>query len=253
MPSNKIELFLCNTQQPVPEKLLNKYLNLLPASERMHLTKLSGSRWKNQLVSLALLYSELAAKTGEPSDILKIDRNANGKPYLENFSQYQFNMSHSKDFIALAIGKTDPIGLDLEKIDFSRRNLPHISERFFPSIENEVLLKYTGKERTLMFYRIWTLREAWVKANGEALIPNMKNIEFLIEESKCIINAETKLRGGQFFLYRSVENFFLAFCSLGLNLKLKDFDFAAKRGLPLQRWENIDQLELDCSIQTVNL
>ena len=252
MPSNKIELFLCNTQQPIPEKLLKKYLNLLPTTEQVRLSHLSGSRWKNQLVSLALLYSELAAKTGEPSDILKIDRNANGKPYLENFSQYQFNMSHSKDFIALAIGKTNPIGLDIEKIDFSRRNLPHISERFFPAIENEVLSKYTGKERTLMFYRIWTLREAWVKANGEPLIPNIKNIEFLVEESKCIINGETKLRGGQFFLYRSVENFFLALCSLGFNLKIKDFNLTAKKGLPLQRWKNIEQLELDCSMQTLN-
>ena len=253
MPSNKIELFLCNTQQPIPEKLLNKYLNLLPSAEGIRLTKLSGTRWKNQLVSLALLYSELAAKTGESPDNLKINRNANGKPYLENFSQYQFNMSHSKDFIALAIGKIDPIGLDIEKIDFSRRNLSNISGRFFSPIENEALLKYTGKERTLMFYRIWTLREAWVKANGEALIPNMKNIEFLVEESKCIISGETKLRGGQFFLYRLVENFFLAFCSLGLNFKIKDSDFAVKRGLPLQPWKNMDRLELDCSIQTVNL
>ena len=131
-------------------------------------------------------------------------------------------MSHSKDFIALAIGKTNPIGLDIEKIDFSRRNIPRISERFFPAIENEVLLKYTGKERTLMFYRIWTLREAWVKANGESLIPNMKNIAFLVEQSKCIINGETNLRGGQFFLYHSVENFFLAFCRLGLNFKISN-------------------------------
>ena len=252
MPANKIELFLCNTKQPIPEKLLNKYLNLLPTTEQVRLTHLSGPRWKNQLVSLALLYSELAAKTGEPPDKLKIIRNANGKPYLENFSQYKFNMSHSKEFIALAIGKTNPIGLDIEKIDFSRRNISHISERFFPAIENEVLLKYTGEERTLMFYRIWTLREAWVKANGESLIPNMKNIAFLVEQSKCIINGETNLRGGQFFLYRSVENFFLAFCRLGLNFKIRDFDFVAKSGLPLQRWENIEQLELDCSIQTLN-
>ena len=165
---------------------------------------------------------------------------------------YTDDISEPKNLLHAAIGFSTVSKGIIEKIDFSRRNIPHIAERFFPSIENELLLKYTGKERTLMFYRIWTLREAWVKANGEALIPNMKNIEFLIEESKCIINAETKLRGGQFFLYRSVENFFLAFCRLGLNFKIKDFDFVAKSGLPLQRWENIEQLELDCSIQTQN-
>ena len=77
---------MCDAREPSSEALLLKYLAALPYKEQIRLTKFSGVKWKNRLISLALLYSELAAKTGEPSDILKIDRNANGKPYLENFS-----------------------------------------------------------------------------------------------------------------------------------------------------------------------
>ena len=253
MPSTKIDIFLCNTQKPVPEMLLQEYLEILPTKEQIRLTKFSGSRRKNQLVSLALLYSELAIKTGESSENLKISRNTNGKPYLADFSQYEFNLSHCKDFIVMAIAQTDPIGIDIEKVDLSRRNLHRISERFFSSKENEALSKYKDEKHALMFYRLWTLKEAWVKANGEALIPNINTIEFSIDESSFTIDSVKKFKGGQFLLYRPLENFLLAFCSLSLNVKLKTSDFAVKKGLPLRPWENIGQLDLDSTIQNLNL
>ncbi len=253
MSVNKIDLFLCDAREPISEALLLKYLAALPYKEQIRLTKFSGVKWKNRLISLALLYSELAIKTGEKSKNLRISRNTNGKPYLEEFSQYKFNLSHSNDFIALAIARTNSIGLDIEKIDFSRRNLPRISARFFSSVENEALLKYKGKKYALMFYRLWTLKEAWVKANGEALIPNIRNIEFLIEESKFTINSIKNLQNGQFFLYRPLGNFILAFCSLDLNLKIKYSDFKVKTGLPLLPWKNVDRLGPDYKIRNLNL
>lgn len=79
----------------------------------------------------------------------------NGKPYLKN--NINFNFSHSKDYAICAISD-DEIGCDIEKI--KEANLA-TAKRFYSEKEYENVLKDNSK-----FYKYWTLKESYLKANG---------------------------------------------------------------------------------------
>lgn len=90
----------------------------------------------------------------------------NNKPYIAEFN---FNLSHSGDFVVIAIGKSE-IGIDVEQI---KTHFDH------SSLAKEC---FTINERNLInnledFYCFWTRKEAILKASGEGLIDNLHEIE----------------------------------------------------------------------------
>lgn len=90
-------------------------------------------------------------------------RNENGKPYLKNHSEFQFNISHTRNAIAVAFSNTK-IGIDIEHIispDFK------VAKRFFDSSERDYVLSHKNPERA--FYEIWTKKEAYIKWIGTGL------------------------------------------------------------------------------------
>ncbi len=85
--------------------------------------------------------------------------NEYGKAYLTTPSPSHFNISHSGDYVALAID-TAPLGLDLEKItDFH----PQIAKRCYTPEEQAWL---TSQGSNLAFFKLWTGKEAVMKATG---------------------------------------------------------------------------------------
>lgn len=99
----------------------------------------------------------------EDRPILK--KNIFGKPLLENYPNFYFNISHSGKWIVCAIDD-QPIGIDIQQIVvfdfkfvvefFSIKEIKSISER-----QKEQQLNY--------FYDLWTLKESYVKAKGIGL------------------------------------------------------------------------------------
>jgi 4'-phosphopantetheinyl transferase len=79
-----------------------------------------------------------------------------------------FNLTHSGDFAACAILYGGPIGIDAEDI---RRpiDIIEMAARWFAPPERELLEQLPETRRAEMFFRIWTLKEAIVKATGHGL------------------------------------------------------------------------------------
>lgn len=89
----------------------------------------------------------------------------------ENFS-VDFNLSHSKDGLALAIigGNMEGvrIGCDIEKLR-PRKNLIEIANDFFSQEEMQWIFDGDEGEKIKRFYRIWTAKEAWLKYYGNSI------------------------------------------------------------------------------------
>ncbi|MHC4713125.1 MAG: 4'-phosphopantetheinyl transferase family protein [Planctomycetota bacterium] len=83
-------------------------------------------------------------------------------------SRLRFNMSHSGDVILLAFALGREVGVDVERIqeDFP---VDEVASRFFSPGELEALGEYEGPEKARAFYRIWSRKEAFVKALGGGL------------------------------------------------------------------------------------
>lgn len=105
-----------------------------------------------------------------------LQRTFNGKPYLPNGKIY-FNLTHSKEITALAVGKSE-VGLDCESLDGKPRTV--------------ILKKLSEREQAQIhsladFYTHWTARESFIKYLGESLAACWRRVE--------ILNGDVYFRG----------------------------------------------------------
>jgi 4'-phosphopantetheinyl transferase len=111
-----------------------------------------------------------------------------GKPILVNPYGLHFNISHSGNWVVCAVDN-NPVGIDVEiikPIDFE------IAERFFSKEEYFSLIKQPENMKLKYFYRIWTLKESYIKAEGKGLnIPlNSFNIRITDNSIYSLVGSE---------------------------------------------------------------
>lgn len=105
-----------------------------------------------------------------PQDI-KFNYGVNGKPSLsaeQNQGKIYFNLAHSHDLAIYAITYLSQLGVDIE---YTKRNIEalDIAERFFSKNEIASMQALPVSEQVAAFYKIWTRKEAFVKAIGVGL------------------------------------------------------------------------------------
>jgi 4'-phosphopantetheinyl transferase len=104
----------------------------------------------------------------QPRDLV-FDSGSHGKPFLkEPPVRIQFNLSHSGSRAALVVTRNMRCGIDIEKIR------PEISDqaiaaRFFCSRENEWLQSVPSDKRIEGFFRLWSVKESILKADGKGM------------------------------------------------------------------------------------
>ena len=94
-----------------------------------------------------------------------------GKPYIskeQNILGIQFSLSSSSSIGLLGITRNNPIGIDIEHrntdIDFQG-----ISELYFSESEISHIRENDDLNKSNEFYRIWTMKEAYLKAVGSGM------------------------------------------------------------------------------------
>lgn len=220
MSAASIEI-LCCALPAVGSALLARYESLLNEEElqRLHSFR-SPSGAKEFLVGRALVRTALAARLQcEPYE-LQFTKNADGKPSLSYPpSQWQFNLSHSHDWVALALCENGSVGLDIES--YSRRNnLRAIAQRFFSADENARLAQCGEGEWLDQFFAVWTLKEAHAKALGCGLPKILSCSSVAVDLSTRTIDfklsgAATTTHNVSSWLYRLDENSALALVAHG--------------------------------------
>ncbi|MED4445711.1 4'-phosphopantetheinyl transferase family protein [Bacillus thuringiensis] len=115
---------------------------------------------------------------------IKFEKNKYGKPYLIGYNNFQFNISHSGNFLVCAVDDK-PIGIDIEKVKYIEYK--DIAKRFFSVSEFD----YIDKEEDLptqlnKFYEIWTLKESYIKCCGQGLSIPLKSFSIDIDKYENI-------------------------------------------------------------------
>ena len=117
----------------------------------------------------ALARTMLSDATGLPTSTWRYVKGRSGKPALAadcGDDLLHFNLSHTDGLVACAIGRNE-LGIDVETSD--RRVDFNIADRFFAPEEAQVVRSTSPEERVRIFFRFWTLKEAFIKATGEGL------------------------------------------------------------------------------------
>ncbi|GAB4213054.1 MAG: hypothetical protein OHK0012_08520 [Synechococcales cyanobacterium] len=103
----------------------------------------------------------------QPPGRLLLATLTHGKPYLPDWPDLQFNLSHSQDQALCAVTWGSPLGVDLEV----HRPCPtlKLAQRCFHPNETLWFCQQPRAAQTQAFFQLWTVREAWSKALGVGL------------------------------------------------------------------------------------
>ena len=99
------------------------------------------------------------------ADLENVSFGENGKPFLPG-AGVEFNLSHAGDYAVCAVGGA-ALGCDIERVQTYSMS---VARRFFCERETRLLeAAVTPEEQQDLFFRLWTLKESYLKAVGKGL------------------------------------------------------------------------------------
>lgn len=175
----KIKIVKVNTPEDFGkyEALLHK----ISSERRERISRMKFPRKKTiSLVTELLVRSEISKELGIDRGAIEFSYNEYGKPFLKG-GGYFFSVSHSGEYIAFA-GETDsPIGVDIQ---LKGRADYRVAERFFTEDEYSAICSSPAPERE--FFKIWSLKEAYVKMLGTGMATPFSTFSVLTDEFRKI-------------------------------------------------------------------
>ncbi|AJE50338.1 MULTISPECIES: 4'-phosphopantetheinyl transferase family protein [Paenibacillus] len=178
-----MEIYAIDTSKPEAENHYELLVNRVSLAKQHKL-----DRFLHREDALRGLYADvllrwLACRQLKiPNASLQFTYNAFGKPSLLNAPAFHFNVSHSGKWVVCAIDD-HPLGIDIEQlrpIDFE------VGRVCFSDTEYDALMHQDAESRLSYFYDLWTLKESFVKAEGQGLTLPLKSFSFELEAQPSI-------------------------------------------------------------------
>ena len=156
----------------------------VPASRREKVDRLrSGAAKRLSLCAGALLADALRDRGVDASDML-LAEGPYGKPCLPRRPDVQFSLSHSGTR-AMCVTADAPVGCDIQRI--TPRPL-RLAERFFTQDERRCIFALSSEEaQRAMFFRIWTLKESFIKCVGLGLSLPLESFSVFPEGDRIVL------------------------------------------------------------------
>ena len=114
----------------------------------------------------------------------EIRHTVNGKPFLSDGPH--ISLSHSGDFVCLAVCASAPVGLDIER--HRNQNFAELGKAAFHPIEYDFFMRDPGPVR---FYDLLTLKESYVKMIGAGFLISPSS--YCVLPEKMILPSTEKI------------------------------------------------------------
>lgn len=160
----KMKLIYVRNSREFSQGLWEELISVVPENLRLKINRFRF--WKDRQFSLLgkLLLNTIIQDSFKGKTLSDIKFSKYNKPYLEE--AFSFNISHSGDFILFAyMFDNESLGVDIEIIDST------IELKIFDSVLRTDEKKEINESLTPIhdFYKIWTIKEAVIKADGRGL------------------------------------------------------------------------------------
>ena len=130
-----------------------------------------------------------------------VEYRGNDKPVLISGKDLYFNISHSGDYVALALSDKD-VGCDIQEI---RPYNPRVTKRNYCEKETEFIENSDNKDEN--FIRLWALKESVLKFDGSGIAGGLSNYDF-----SPYVQDENFTAFGCNFYVKKIENTYFALC-----------------------------------------
>lgn len=166
---SEVYVYFLNTVELSKEYLCETYLPNASNHVKEKVARLKSDNAIRETLSAYLLLHKACEELGLNECDSDIATDAYGKPYFAKRTDKYFNISHSHERVMCAIGDV-PVGCDVQKIEDKSERALKIAKRFFTKEEFEKLMSVEEKgERNAFFFRMWTLKESYIKCVGGGL------------------------------------------------------------------------------------
>ena len=148
-------------------------IDFLTPSELNRANRFYFNTDKNRfIICRTVLKFLLAEQIGLAIDTVIIEVDANKKPYLPSHPAVYFNVTHAADYAIIAIAKST-VGIDIEII-----NKDFDFNEILPTVFNasEIAEVINSSNKHFTFYKLWTRKEAIVKATGRGIDDGISEI-----------------------------------------------------------------------------
>ncbi len=149
--------------------------------------------------SLSELYSADKAS-------IEIKKDSLGCPYVDFLPDVFVSITHTDRLVACAVSN-NRVGIDAEPLSLRKKT---VEKRVFT--ENEINLINNSSDENTVFFTLWTLKEAYLKAIGTGFSDNAKDIEFSSLYPSVLSNKKEFK-----FLTETVDGYIVSYCEKQIN------------------------------------
>ncbi len=179
-----LHLWLCRSDMSISHSMHASYWAMLNTAERQQYDRFRFKHLRrNYLLTRVLLRSTLSkyVLAVEPKQ-WTFGVGQYGKPYIEHIEggELEFNLSHAGSWIALAVRRGEPVGIDIEPIPTGHNVIEAVS-KYFTGPEIDWLSQHERSHQRDAFIRLWVMKEAYIKATGRGLSASLDSfaVEFI--------------------------------------------------------------------------
>jgi len=166
-----LDLRRCNDED------IAAWAELLSPSERARVERFRQADDRRRFsLGRGLLRTMLGRRLGRPPASLVFSANLQGKPILADANGLAFNVSHSGDYVLVAVGYAAAIGVDVERWR-PGLDLMGVGRQVFTAAELALIETAPDTQKAFRFFRQWTFKEAVAKASGLGLSLDVKRFE----------------------------------------------------------------------------
>ena len=152
-------------------KVCAELLEVLPKERQQKIRRSQKDEQRKQSLGAGLLLEKVFEKHGVCTKDITFAKH--GKPEVEGL---YFNLSHSGSMVVCAVSEK-PVGCDIEKCKTAPKK---VAEHFFGQRELDYLKELKGDDYDRAFFRLWTMKESYVKMTGEGASIPFRSFEVVL-------------------------------------------------------------------------
>lgn len=188
------KVYLADTDRLEDPVVFQKLYRTVPMHRQEKIDAIRFAKGKRLSLGAWLLLMHALREEGVTEENIRLSYGPSGKPYLKDFPNLFFSLSHSGNRVMCAVSHEE-VGCDVEPVTAGK--LP-LAERFFCPEESAVITSAPEAERDEVFFRFWTLKESFIKNVGRGLSLPLCEFSIHLRENGGVV-AQNALPGQSFY------------------------------------------------------
>lgn len=177
-----VHVFWTRPEEVGPERMA-RLLAILDESEKARVARINRDEQRRaDVVARALVRTVLSRYAPIVPSAWTFAFADRGKPYVHpsHAVPLRFNLTHTTGLVACIVSEDREVGIDAEWLGRRCRHL-ELARRFFSAPEVALVLSVPPDQQLATMLRIWTLKEAYLKARGLGLSLRLSDFFFSLE------------------------------------------------------------------------